>query len=165
MKQKNRESLQLGKRAWSLIRNEMSVKGFLSLSGLAQCTGIPSGKLIRWARDETMPDVESLMRISDDLGIQINTLLNGDSKLTHPHHSGTADSKPQLPLAATGMFTVRETARLLRMSPSFVYGLTANRKITYVKIGRNTFISQAAIDEYMKSREVEAIGRKNDVAE
>jgi len=56
----------------------------------------------------------------------------------------------------TGLFTVEEAAQYLGVSPGTLRNWLSMKRIEYVKVGRLTRISQAALDRYIAANTVHA---------
>lgn len=54
-----------------------------SLCELSVQAGLSTGMIYRWRNHNQVPSMESLQKISDALGVQVNYFLNNDSSTNH----------------------------------------------------------------------------------
>ncbi len=60
------------------------------------------------------------------------------------------------------LLSVRDAAEVLGTSERFPRRLIAERRIRFVRVGRHVRIPESSVQEYIKSRTVDAIDRKPD---
>lgn len=60
---------------------------------------------------------------------------------------------------ADDLLTADEVATLLRASPRFVRRLVAERRITYVKVGRKVLFERSAVAAYIDAHRVQPLTR------
>jgi excisionase family DNA binding protein len=60
---------------------------------------------------------------------------------------------------ADDLLTADEVATLLRAAPRFVRRLVAERRITYVKVGRKVLFERSAVTAYIDAHRVQPLTR------
>ncbi|MBD3181881.1 helix-turn-helix domain-containing protein [Candidatus Poribacteria bacterium] len=77
-----------------------------------------------------------------------------DNAVRNDYHSGILGDGENLSTAENRLLTVQEICELLKVSKTYIYSLTSQKKIPHIKMHGHLRFRQSAIDEWLRSKEI-----------
>ncbi len=70
------------------------------------------------------------------------------------YHLGIPGDGENVSIAKDKLLTIQETCELLSVSKAYIYSLTHQRKIPYIKMQGHLRFRQSALDNWLRSQEI-----------
>ncbi len=94
----------------------------------------------------------------------MKTVIDKMGKKDYPRHdTGSEDVKALVETELERLLTVQEISELLKVPKSYVYWLTHQKKIPYMKIQGHLRFRQSHIEKWLKSQEVSDVDIQEEV--
>ena len=70
------------------------------------------------------------------------------------YHSGIPGDGENTSIARNKLLTIQEICELLKVSKTYIYSLTSQKKIPHIKMHGHLRFRQSAIDEWLRAKEI-----------